>query len=70
MGDIYRLASGVVALLGPEADGSRLALRLIEKVGGVGMIEVNFLSGRVEPSTMGRDCGELGWARHAAAPIV
>lgn len=60
MGDIYRLASGVVAFLGPEADGSRDALDLIEKTGR--MVEVNFRSGQVLPSDMCHVGEELGWA--------
>ncbi|KAL1871132.1 hypothetical protein Daus18300_004877 [Diaporthe australafricana] len=60
MGDIYRLASGVVAFLGPEADDSTVALDLIEKTGR--MVEVNFRSGQVLPSDMGHVCEELGWA--------
>lgn len=60
MGDIYRLASGVIAFLRPEADGSSAALDLIEKTGC--MIEVNFRSGQVRRSTKAHSCGELGWA--------
>lgn len=60
MGDIYRLASGVIAFLGPAADDSTVALDLIEKTGC--MVDVNFRSGQVLPSDMGHVCEELGWA--------
>lgn len=53
MADIYRLASKVVAFLGPEANDSSCAMDLIDGTGN--MIEVDFSTGLVQKSTAGVD---------------
>lgn len=58
--DVYRLATGVVAFLGPEANGSEDALRLIEKVGS--MVVVDFTSGFVQDSMAAQNYESLDWA--------
>lgn len=45
MGEIYSLASGVIAFLGPEAGNSILAMQMLENAGT--MVEGSFLSGKV-----------------------
>lgn len=69
MGDIYRLAAGVVAFLGPEAEDSSGALELLEKVGS--MVGVDFLSGDVRRSVIGRSRREgLEWADMQRPPTI
>lgn len=58
MGDIYRLASRVIAFLGPERDDSTYALDTLEHVAA--MVEVDFAIGDVKPSLAGTS--EPHWA--------
>ncbi|KAH8592935.1 heterokaryon incompatibility protein-domain-containing protein [Bisporella sp. PMI_857] len=58
MGDIYKLADRVVVWLGPEENGSSIAMGLLENLAS--MIEVDLLTGYMEPSAVAID--EPEWA--------
>jgi hypothetical protein len=60
MANIYKLAEYVVAWLGPEADGSALALRTLDTIGS--MIVANLSTVTMKPSDKAGVAGQSHWA--------